>query len=853
MQFPPGKHLGPYEIIASLGAGGMGEVYRARDARLSRDVAIKVLPEAVSEDPAALGRFEREARAVAALSHPNILGIFDIGKEGATVYAVTELLDGRTLRDELPDSGIPTRRATDYAIQIARGLAAAHEKAIVHRDLKPENIFITRDGRVKILDFGLAKRLESTSAATTEGRTASHQTEPGTVMGTVGYMSPEQVRGRPADHRTDIFSFGTVLYEMLSGNPAFRRDTAGDTMAAILKEEPPDLTESGRIVPPSLDRIVRHCVEKDPERRFQSASDIAFDLESLSQASGVSGPRTVSRPGSRVGWQSAALAAAIVLVPLAWWLGTRTGRTATPEFHRLTFERGTVACARYGPEGQTVLFAAAWNGEPVKIYSTRPQVAGSTPLAIPEAGLLSVSKSGEMAIAVRYRPVTTLYSAGTLARVPQSGGAPRELLDDVVSADWSPDGSSIAAAQIVGGKVRLQYPVGKVLYETGGWINHIRISPDGKTIAFLEHPGGNDGGTVSVIPTEGGAKRDVSTKWLSIEGLAWRPDGREIWFTGTRYGAATKVYACDLSGRERLILPSPNELTLWDVASDGRVLLTEDDWRAQMSARAPGAGTERDLSNLDYALVRSITPDGTMISFDESGEGGGDAGGVYVRPTDGSPATRLGDGSGGAFSPDGKWIATAAIDGSKLILLPTGAGQPVSIALGKISGLYPTFLPDGKRVVFWGAELAKGNRIWTMEIPGGKPRPLSVEGIPFAPVVPSPDGRVVVGLDPSGRPTLFSTDGGLPRGIPGTSVGDTGTQWTADGTGVYMNRIEGPTVSVRIVNVATGESKPWRTIEPPDPAGVHAVARVYPTPDGRGYAYSFVRILSTLLEVKGLR
>ena len=852
MQLPPGKRLGPYEIVSLLGAGGMGEVYRARDSRLSRDVAIKVLPETFAEDAEALARFEREARAVAALSHPNILGIFDIGKEGSAVFAVTELLEGRTLRDEL-DAAMGVRKSTDYAIQIARGLAAAHEKGVVHRDLKPENVFVTRDGRVKILDFGLAKRFETSSGSGSNVQTAAQQTDPGTVMGTAGYMSPEQVRGRAVDHRTDIFSFGAVLYEMLAGKSAFRRDTASDTMAAILKEEPPELSESGRAIPPSLDRIVRHCLEKDPERRFQSASDIAFDLESLSQVSSASGARAIAKGSARPRLQTVLLALALLLLPAAWWLGSRNGRALTPEFRRLTFERGTVTGGRYGPAGDTVVFAAGWNGQPVKVYSTRPEAAGSTPIAVPDAGLLAVSKSGEMAIALRYRPVTTLFSAGTLARVPLSGGAPRELLEDVISADWSPDGSALAAAQIVGGRVRLQFPVGKVLYETGGWINHVRISPDGKSIAFLEHPGGNDGGTVCVIPTEGGTKRDVSKSWLSIEGLAWRPDGREIWFTGTRYGAATKIYGCSLSGKERLILPSPNELTLWDIAPDGRVLITEDDWRAQMSARAPGAAAEKDLSNLDYALVRSITPDGRMIAFDESGEGGGESGGVYVRPTDGSPATRLGDGTAATFSPDGKFVVSADIDGTKIHVLPIGAGQPSSIPIAPVSGLYPNFLPDGKRVVFWGNEPGKGNRLWIMDLAGGKPRPVTVEGIPFAPAVPSPDGRFIMGLDPSAHPSLFPVDGGAPRAIPGTSVGDVGTQWTADGTSVYINRTEGPVVSVRIVNVATGASKLWKTIEPADPAGVHAVARVYPTPDGRAYAYSFVRILSTLLEVKGLR
>jgi Tol biopolymer transport system component len=670
-------------------------------------------------------------------------------------------------------------------------------------------------------------------------------------------MSPEQVRGRAVDPRTDLFSFGVILYEMLSGKPAFRRETASDTMAAILKEEPPELAQSGRQVPSSLDRIVRHCLEKDAERRFHSASDIAFDLEAFGQDSGAS---TASGSAAALSGRAprrapvAALVAAVLLVSIAWWLGTRRHPPASsPDFHRLTFERGTVTGARYGPDGQTIFYTAAWNGEATRIFSTRPQAAGSTPLAMPEASLFSISRTGEMAIAVRFRSVNSLYSAGTLARVPISGSAPREVLENVISADWSPDGSELAAAQIVGGKVVLQYPIGKPIYETGGWISHIRIAPDGRSVAFLDHPGGSDGGSVAVVGRDGSAKRDLSKRWVSAEGLAWSPGGAEIWFTGTRYGAATKLYGVTLSGKERLILATPNENTLWDVSSDGRVLMTEDDWRAQMSALTPGTAQERDLSNLDYALVRSITPDGTRITFDETGEGGGDTGGVYLKKTDGSPAVRLGDGGAGSMSSDGRWVCSYAIDQTKLVLLPVGAGQPLSITTSPTSASFPAFLPDGRRIVFRGSEPGRSERLWLIGTDGGKARPMSPEGVPYAPLVPSPDGRFVMALGVDGRPTLFPVDGGTPRLIAGTALEDVGTQWTADGREVYVCRAQGPAVKVTIVDVATGTTKPWKVIEPPDPSGVHAVARVYPTPDGRGYAYSFVRILSTLLEVKGLK
>jgi eukaryotic-like serine/threonine-protein kinase len=329
MTLPAGTRLGPYEILAPLGAGGMGEVYKARDSKLKRDVAIKVLPQSVAADPDVLARFEREALAVAALSHPNILSIFDFGTQDGIAYAVMELLEGETLRGKLDAGPIPQKHAVDYALQVAKGLSAAHEKGIVHRDLKPENVMVTRDGHLKILDFGLVKKVvpiaprDETSAPTVTGHT-----EPGTVMGTVGYMSPEQVRGLPVDNRSDIFSFGTILYELLSGKRAFSRPTSSDTIAAILKEEPPELSESGRNISPALDHIVKHCLEKDRDRRFHSAHDIAFALSEASGATTTSGmPLAASPTGRRRTLIAIAaiviVAAAALLLSVSWWIAKR--------------------------------------------------------------------------------------------------------------------------------------------------------------------------------------------------------------------------------------------------------------------------------------------------------------------------------------------------------------------------------------------------------------------------------------------------------------------------------------------------------------------------------------------------
>src|SRR5580700_7797706 len=287
MPLTSGTKLGPYEIQSLIGAGGMGEVYRAHDSRLDRPVAIKVLPASFSADRDRLQRFAQEARAAAALNHPNILSIFDIGDQQGAPYVVSELLEGETLRARLKSGSLSSRKAIDYALQVARGLAAAHEKGIVHRDLKPENLFLTSDGRVKILDFGLAKLTRPEGDVGEDAPTVQVNTEPGQIMGTVGYMSPEQVRGKPADHRSDIFAFGSILYEMISGQHAFRGESAADTMSAILKEEPAELSETVRNVPPALERMVLHCLEKNPAQRFQSAGDLAFNLEALTDGSVV--------------------------------------------------------------------------------------------------------------------------------------------------------------------------------------------------------------------------------------------------------------------------------------------------------------------------------------------------------------------------------------------------------------------------------------------------------------------------------------------------------------------------------------------------------------------------------------
>jgi eukaryotic-like serine/threonine-protein kinase len=605
MTLASGSRLGPYEILSPLGAGGMGEVYRAKDPRLGRDVAVKVLPTSFSNDPDRLRRFEQEARAAGLLNHPNITAVYDIGSHDGSPYVVTELLEGETLRSRLASGPLPVRKSLDYVIQIARGLAAAHEKGIVHRDLKPENLFVTDDGRVKILDFGLAKlKPELKSGEATEFPTATAGTEPGVVLGTMGYMSPEQVRGKPADQRSDIFAFGAILYEMLSGKRAFHAETAADTITAILTKEPPDLSQTSREIHPGLDRILRHCLEKNPQERFQSARDVAFDLEALSGVSGAGAVAAVAAPAAR---KTRLLP---ILMPVALALSAVAGLFAgkkiwdrpLPSFHQLTFRRGEIPSARFAPDGQTIFYTAAWEGMPMEIFTSRVETPESRPFGLVGADVLAVSRSGELAVSLGRRAARAFIRTGMVARVSVAGGAaPRDVLDDVQWADWAPDGQSLAVVRDVGPMNRLEYPIGTVLYQTSGWISHPRVSPRGDRVAFLDHPvRGDDGGAVAVVDLKG-KRKTLSRVFASLQGLAWSPGG-EVWFTGA-IRANRDLYSVTLSGRERARGRVAGNLTLHDISPDGRALVVRDTPRIGALGLFPGEAKEREMTWLDWSVA----------------------------------------------------------------------------------------------------------------------------------------------------------------------------------------------------------------------------------------------------------
>ncbi len=857
MALTSGTKFGPYEIQSPLGAGGMGEVYRARDPRLGRDVAIKVVPGSFAADTERLRRFEQEAHAVAALNHPNILAIYDVGEANGTPYVVSEMLEGETLRDRLRSGPLSSRKAIDYGLQIARGLAAAHEKGIVHRDLKPENLFITTDNRVKILDFGLAKLTRPEEGQPSgEAPTVQVATDAGLVMGTVGYMSPEQVRGKAADPRSDLFGFGTILYEMLSGKRAFRGDTPADTMSAILKEDPLELSETARNLPPGLERIVHHCLEKNPAERFQSAHDIAFDLQLLSgQTPSAARVAAISGPRLRKWLQPAAVTAAIIAALLAGYFAGARSAAAPPKFRQLTFQRGSIQSAAFAPDGQTVIYSAMWNGKPTpEVFSTRIGDLLSRPLQLDDSEIVDISSAGEMAILEHWRSLGGWTGQAMLARMAISGGAPREVLDGVQSAGWSPDGSSLAVARHTGTTYRLEYPIGNVLYETPGWLDYVRVSPSGERVAFIDHPvlGDSRG---SVMMTGRDKKGTVlSPDWSDVVGLAWSLSGDQVWFTASDSGISRALFAATTSGKVRTVLRVPGSLTIHGFARDGRVLLNSDTYRRGTLAHREGEKTDHDLAWFDWTRTQDLSPDGQWVLFDEEGEGGGHDYTVYIRKTDGSPAIRLGPGRAVALSPDGKWALAEDVKTRQYVLYPTGAGEQRQLTHDNIMHGVGGWTPNGKWIVFGGFEPDKKARTWIMPGEGGKAQPLTPEGIVGNQV--TPDGERVLVRDPEGKYFLYPLhSNGSPSPVPQLNTDDNAIEWAADGHTLFVREAAQKAWSMRVVRVDlnTGKREFFKEVDPPDRSGILALGPIQITPDGTTYVYGFTRRLSDLYCVEGLR
>lgn len=864
MPLTSGTKLGPYEILAPLGAGGMGEVYRARDSRLDRIVALKVLPTSFSADSERLRRFEQEARSVAALNHPNILAVHDIGTHDGAPYMICELLEGETLRARLQGGALSPRRAIEFATQIAEGLAAAHEKGIVHRDLKPENIFLTKDGRVKILDFGLAKiaRVGSEPNASQTLTSADVAlTEAGQVLGTAGYMSPEQVRGIGVDHRSDVFAFGAIFFEMLTGKRAFSRETAAETMTAILKEDPPDLTELNRNISPALERITRHCLEKSPEQRFQSARDLAFDLEALSHFSGSSA-KVVAQPSTIQRLRRFQLPIALLVVAmgagLGYLLGHRAKSSSGITYHQLTFRKGTVLSARFAPDNRTVIYSAAWGGSPPELFSTRQDSIESRPVGLSQVDLFGISSQGELAVSLKPTPLQGFFgNQGTLGRTPLTGGtAPREMLENVEWSDWSPDASSLLVVRTVDNENRIEYPAGKVVYRATvpAWISHPRLSRDGKRIAFCQHPvRGDDRGMITIISSDGSGNPKSYGDFSSLYGLAWSPRDDEVWFTAdpTVTTIARRLMAVSMSGAFRLLAAAPGDLTLHDVSADGTAVIAIDD-RERKIFFTDSKTPERELTWLDRAVLAAFSEDGKLVVFHEGGKGGGSHGTIFIRKTDGSAAVRLGEGYATALSPDQKWVLeTVPMTPPRFALIPTGAGEVVELKPSGIENVTPLgFAADSRRVILLANEPGHKIRVYLFDPASAKLQPLTPEGTRG---VVTPDGKFLLVRSDKPLPDLISMESGLPiREIKGVQPNDRALQVSDDGKVALVANLNGMTATVYRLHLDTGARQLVRTLEMHDPTGGFGVTRVLTTPDGQSFTFNTLRDLSELYLLQGL-
>ena len=843
-----------YRIVSKLGEGGMGAVYRAADTKLNRDVAIKVLPEAVAQDSSRMRRFEREAQVLASLNHPNIAAIYGI--EQAAI--VMELVEGQS-----PVGPLPASTVIDYARQIASGLEAAHEKGIVHRDLKPANIKVTPEGVVKLLDFGLAKAAEegpsgAPGVSPTVFPTISLEaTQAGMILGTAAYMSPEQARGKPVDRRADIWAFGIILYELLTGrHPLGLTENLPDILAAVILSEP-DLSALAPDTPPHLRRLIERCLRKDPKQRLRDIGDARLALEEPDAAA----PAAIQRKRN---WRPLAyVAVAALLCAAAYLAGSRANSAPTPRFQRLTFQRGNIYSARFAPEGKTVVYTASWEGRPFELFTTRVDSRESRALGIQNAIIASISTTGEMALLMcKDRDVYECQytQTFTLARAPLAGGAPREILENVSSAAWSPDGSELAVLRLVGGKNRIEFPIGHVLYETEGDIPILDLSFDGETIAFPETPGG--GSDISVSTVNRRRERRVFSQGWRSQGfnLLWA-SSQELWVQAQTGGMPSReMYAVGLSGTRRLVTRMPAPFYLADVAASGSALILPGAYRVGLAGTPPGESRERDFSFLDGSELDDISHDTKTLLINEFLDGGGGLQfSVFLRRIGESTPVRLGEGQACAFSPDGTRVLTIRQSApQRVVILPVGAGEPLVLDTPGVDSFYNAdWLPGGAEIVYAGASSEPGHprHLYRQDLAGGKPRPIASigGGNYFAIRLASPDGKTAWSFGKDGRPMFFPLDGTAPTPIPGMQVGDHPAHWSADGKSYYFIRPRAARAQIMKVELGTGRISLWKEIGPADPAGVYDLYGLHIADDDKSYFYSYVRGVNDLYLMEGMK
>ena len=861
MPLTSGTKLGPYEIQSALGAGGMGEVYRAKDTRLDRTVAIKVLPQHLSSNPDLKQRLDREARAISALNHPRICTLHDVGHQDGIDFLVMEYLEGETLAHRLRKGRLPLKEALKAGIEVCEALDKAHRAGIIHRDLKPGNIMLTANG-AKLMDFGLAKAaavglgsaassapLLSAAQTLSEASPLSPLTTAGTLVGTIQYMAPEQIQGKEADARSDLFALGAVLYEMVTGVKPFEGKSQISVAGAILEKDPEPISKLQPLTPPTLEHVVSACLAKDPEDRFQTAQDVKLELKWIAEhpAQFAASEIIAKQRPQYLPWAIAA--AAIFLCVVGGWL--LLGRTVPqPNYRMVTFREGTLQNARFSHDGQTIVFSGQWEGEPPQVSTTRVGSPESRPLGIPTATVAAVSPTDELAVIEGCEAVFILDCGGALATVSLAGGAPRPIADHVAYADWSPDSKQVAIVLDDPNDAHLEFPPGHILYrQNSGWLGHPRFSPDGTLIAFENHPIDSDDGTVDVVDLQGN-RRVLSQGWLSIEGLAWRPDGKEVWFAATTNtaGWADGIHAVSLSGKERTVLRFP-WVRLLDISRDGRVLLAHQNWRRQMVGLFNGDSAEHPYSWLDDSNPIAISNDGRALTFTEAGElyyidNDSQA---YYRKTDGSPAVSLGSGSA-VISPDGKSILTYGRE-KKLTLQPVGLGAQRELPAPGLTGIsHGTFSDNGLTIAYEGLAAGKEWNVYTQKIDGSQPTLIASRGHNAFPTL-SADGSTLAINDGGSGIFLYHANKNQPERIKGTLPFEHPVQFVNGGRSLLVCNATGADSDIALIDLVTGHRQLWKHL-PSRTIGSSGVVAV--TPDLKHYAYGIPHYSTDLYLVENL-